>query len=132
MNQEVSKRTETKISCTITEIGSAMTITWSGYDAWNDNYLVEYGIFNANDNSQTSSITIKSEAVVADSEFSCSVSSAEMLASESKNFIVQLFVYGNYNRFVSVVIEENGLVIQLIESRDCYIKRISNVDPHYS
>ena len=100
MNQEVSKRTETEISCTITEIGTAMTITWSGYDASNENYLVESGIFNANDNSQTSSLTIKSEAVVADNEFSCSVSSAEMLASESKNFIVQLFVYGNYDRIV--------------------------------
>ena len=126
MNQEVSKRTETEISCTITEIGSAMTMTWSGYDASNESYLVESGIFNANDNSQTSSLTIKSEAVVADNEFSCSVSSAEKLASESKKFIVQLSVYGNYDRN-ELYLTETLLVIQQIESRDCYIEQISNL-----
>ena len=88
------KGTESKISCAITEIGTALTISWSGFDIGDENYSIEPGNFNTDDSTQTSVLTVKSEKVLADNTFTCTVSSLEKLASETLNFDVNLRVYG--------------------------------------
>ena len=98
-HREVKKNTETELSCAITEIGAAMKITWTGYT---DNFklLPAEGSersdgFDTRTQSQTSTLTVGSEAVISDATYTCTVSS--VLSGnlfETKNFDVQLFVYG--------------------------------------
>ncbi|XP_063691212.1 titin-like [Bolinopsis microptera] len=93
-HREVKKNTETEISCTITEIGAAMEITWTGYTNKNYFNLSPAVAIGRDSESQTSTLIVGSEAVVADATYTCTVSSVvEGNLFETKNFDVQLFVY---------------------------------------
>ena len=95
-HREVKKNTETELSCAITEIGAAMKITWTGYTD-NSKLLPAEGSegFDTRTQSQTSTLTVGSEAVISDATYTCTVSSVSTgNLFETKNFDVQLFVYG--------------------------------------
>ena len=89
---EVKKNTETTLTCKVRDIGTLLTVSWSGYDG--DNYSYLPGTLESTSSSHTSTLTIREAAVLSDHTFTCSVASQEFLASPPNSFDVQLFVYG--------------------------------------
>ena len=94
-HSEVKKNTETTITCKVRDIGTLLTVSWSGFDGENYSYLP--GSLDMSSSSHTSTLTIREAAVLSDHTFTCTVASQEFLASPSNTFDVQLFVYGNYS-----------------------------------
>ena len=93
---EVKKNTETTLACKVRNIGTLLTVSWSGYDEDNENYSYLPGSLDTTISSHTSTLTIREAAVLSDHTFTCTVASQEFLASPSNTFVVQLFVYGKY------------------------------------
>ena len=91
---EVKKNTETSLTCKVRDIGTLLTVSWSGYDG--DNYSYLPGSLDSTSSSHTSTLTIREAAVLSDHTFTCSVASQEFLASPPNTFDVQLFVYGKF------------------------------------
>ena len=92
-NVEVKKNTEATISCIISMISTAMTISWSGMEQNDSNYVSD-SKFDDADGTQTGTLTVKSEAVTADKTYTCIISSVQNPASVEKSFDVELLVYG--------------------------------------
>ena len=93
---EVKKNTETTLTCKVRDIGTLLTVSWSGYDGDNENYSYLPGSLDTTISSHTSTLTIREEAVLSDHTFTCTVASQEFLASPPSTFDVQLSVYGKY------------------------------------
>ena len=91
-HSEVKKNTETTLTCKVKDIGTSLTVSWSGFDGENYSYLP--GSLDTTSSSHTSTLTIREAAVLSDHTFTCTVDSQEFLASPSNTFDVQLFVYG--------------------------------------
>ena len=95
-HSEVKKNTETTLTCKVKDIGTFLTVSWSGYDRDYENYSYLPGSLDTTSSSHTSTLTIREAAVLSDHTFTCTVASQEFLASPSNTFDVQLFVYGKY------------------------------------
>ena len=93
MGSEVKRETETSISCAITGVETALSITWSGFEDSLD-YSITEEQYDEEDSTQSSVLTIHSPAVISDKLFFCNVSSGDKLASEPLRFEVELSVYG--------------------------------------
>ena len=94
MGSEVKRETETSISCAISGVKTALSITWSGFEEENLDFRITEGQYNEKDGTQSSVLTIHSPAVIIDKPFTCTVSSGDKLASEPLSFEVELSVYG--------------------------------------
>ena len=89
----MKKNDEAVITCTISMISTAMTISWSGMEQNDSNYVSD-SKFDDADGTQTGTLTVKSGAVSADKIYTCIISSVLNPASVEKSFDVELLVYG--------------------------------------
>lgn len=99
VSKEVLINTETVITCKISEITEQMSVTWSGFTTGDVNYIQEQGGYDSSSNTQTSTLTVKSPAVVADNTYTCTVSSVKFPMSDKKSLNVALDVYGKGVRY---------------------------------
>ena len=70
-----------------------MSIEWSGFIP-GQNFDQKLGSYNSSSNSQTGTLTVKSDAVIADTTYTCSISSTVNKNSAVKTTDVHLNVYG--------------------------------------
>ena len=101
VSKEVLVNTETVISCKITGITEPMSIEWSGFTE-GSNFDAKQGSHDPNSNSQTGTLTVKSDAVKSDLTYTCSVSSSTNKNSAVKTTDVYLNVYGKNRRKVTI------------------------------
>ena len=92
VSKEVLVDTETVISCKITKINEQMSIAWSGFTP-GQNFDPKQGSYDPNSNSQTGTLTVKSDAVKSDQTYTCTVSSTANTNSAVKTIEVHLNIY---------------------------------------
>ena len=93
ISKEVLVNTETVISCKINGINEQMSIEWSGFIP-GQNFDQKQGSYDSSSNSQTGTLTVKSDPVIADTTYTCSISSTVNKNSAVKTTDVHLNVYG--------------------------------------
>ena len=118
ISKEVETGTETMVSCVVTGITKKLdSVVWTkdGTDVTSlsaDNYLVSAGVYDSN--SQTTTLTVKGAANIADSTYSCVITSDEHQET-NKPTTVALNVFGKKIRTVTdLEFNHCDLVIALI------------------
>jgi hypothetical protein len=100
-SKEVHAGTETTISCVITGITKPLdSVIWKkdGIDVTDfpEGHHIVYNGRQAFSNSQTTTLSVKAEAVNADSKYTCEIKSNEWLVTSLQTTLV-LNVFGNHS-----------------------------------
>ena len=94
VNKEVKKGSDTTISCVISGITAAATVSWrtNSGEVTGENFTPVQGTHS--NGKQTSTLAVKGAQVTADTSYTCRVTSGSLSDSGSSDTTVNLNVYG--------------------------------------
>ena len=102
IRKEVETSTDATISCVITGVSQKLdAVTWQK-DGTNvrtlseTDYIVNDGTYDSN--SQTTTLTVKAAANVADATYTCLITSDDIVASIRVQYVVVVWIYPCYSR----------------------------------
>ena len=99
VDKEVKESSETTISCVITGITAAVTVSWrtSSGKVSGTNFTPTQGTYSNGE--QTSTLTVKGAQVITDTAYTCRITSGSLPSSAHSDTTVNLNVYGRQQHF---------------------------------